>query len=173
VEIALPWTALGELARRASPPTDGDQWRVNFSRVEWPLDMTSGAYRAVSGARENNWVWSPQHVIDMHRPESWGYVQFSTRQPGTVTFVQDATLPARRWLHSVYYAQREYRRANGRWASTLEELRVAAPADVALASAALATTDSQFEASVDLRRPGGIERWHIRQDSLIWNDAGP
>ena len=28
--------------------------------------------------RENNWVWSPQDVINMHRPETWGYVQFST-----------------------------------------------------------------------------------------------
>ncbi len=25
---------------------------------------------------ENNWVWSPQMAIDMHRPEHWGYVFF-------------------------------------------------------------------------------------------------
>ena len=49
VEIALPWKALGELARRPSPPKDGDQWRVNFSRVQWQLDVINGAYRKRSG----------------------------------------------------------------------------------------------------------------------------
>ena len=39
VELAFPWTVLGELARRPAPPVDGDQWRVNFSRVEWPLEI--------------------------------------------------------------------------------------------------------------------------------------
>ena len=78
VELAVPWSALGELARRASPPADGDQWRVNFSRVQWALEVVNGAYRKVKDRKENNWVWSPQHVINMHRPETWGYVQFST-----------------------------------------------------------------------------------------------
>jgi hypothetical protein len=32
VEIALPWKALGQQARRPVPPRDGDQWRINFSR---------------------------------------------------------------------------------------------------------------------------------------------
>src|SRR5262249_50376054 len=36
VVIAFPWAALKEQAHRiAAPPNDGDQWRVNFSRVEW------------------------------------------------------------------------------------------------------------------------------------------
>ncbi len=25
---------------------------------------------------EDNWVWSPQGVVDMHRPEKWGEVIF-------------------------------------------------------------------------------------------------
>jgi hypothetical protein len=25
---------------------------------------------------DNNWVWSPQGVIDMHKPENWGFLQF-------------------------------------------------------------------------------------------------
>ena len=35
VEMALPWPALAEAAHRPAPPTAGDVWRVNFSRVEW------------------------------------------------------------------------------------------------------------------------------------------
>ncbi|MFN7333356.1 MAG: hypothetical protein ACK5YR_05535 [Pirellula sp.] len=26
--------------------------------------------------KEDNWVWSPQGIIDMHRTERWGFVQF-------------------------------------------------------------------------------------------------
>jgi hypothetical protein len=77
VELAFPWSVLGEHAHRPAPPRGGDEWRVNFSRVEWPIDTSDGTYRKPAGAREDNWVWSPQHVIDMHRPETWGYVQFS------------------------------------------------------------------------------------------------
>ena len=79
VEIALPWKALGELARVPSPPRDGDQWRVNFSRVQWQLhEDREGLRKGPRAPKEDNWVWSPQGVIDMHRPEKWGYVQFST-----------------------------------------------------------------------------------------------
>jgi len=170
----VPWTALGK--RGVSPPADADQWRVNFSRVQWPLTVVDGTYQRIAGRSENNWVWSPQHVVDMHRPETWGYVQFSSGRPGSATFKPDGTLPARQWLHGVYYAQREFRKKNGRWAATLGELGVAAPAagpDMpGLQAPALAVTGSLFEATVDLRLPGGkTERWHIRQDSLIW--SGP
>jgi len=82
VEIAIPWPALGKLARVPAPPRDGDQWRANFSRVEWQFRTEGGRYEKVKGTREDNWVWSPQGVVDMHRPEKWGYVQFSTARPG-------------------------------------------------------------------------------------------
>ena len=181
VELALPWKALGELARRPSPPLDGDQWRVNFSRVQWPLQVPREAnssigapapaelYRKRPGTKEDNWVWSPQHVIDMHRPERWGYVQFSTATTGAVSFVTDPAHTAREWLHRVYYAQRDYRKANARWAASLAELGLAAPSNPALTRPTLVVAGSQFEASIDLRRPGlDAELWHIRQDSLVW-----
>src|SRR5262245_54760752 len=84
VELAFPWKVLSERARHTGPPTDGEQWRINFSRVEWRVSTNSAAtngiaYEKVSGSSEDNWVWSPQGVVDMHRPEMWGLVQF-TRQ---------------------------------------------------------------------------------------------
>lgn len=169
IELAVPWEALGELARRRSPPGDGDQWRVNFSRVEWTLENAGGAYRKVAGRSEHNWVWSPQHVIDMHRPEQWGYLQFSSATTGTVAFEPDPSWPARRWLHQVYYAQRAYRETHGRWAASLAELAVANPDDPRLTRGSLLAADTVFDASVDLKLVDGSgERWHIRQDALIW-----
>jgi hypothetical protein len=77
VEMALPWAGLKEHAGNASaPPKSGDVWRMNFSRVEWQHEIVENRYRRVPDTREDNWVWSPQSVIDMHRPEHWGFVTF-------------------------------------------------------------------------------------------------
>src|SRR5690349_10601089 len=76
VEIAIPWTAFASRApvRR---PAAGDEWRVNFSRVEWHTEIRDNHYVKVPGLKEDNWVWSPQGVINMHVPDKWGYVRFS------------------------------------------------------------------------------------------------
>jgi len=167
VELAFPWRVLGELARRKSPPMTADQWRVNFSRVEWPIEIVNGAYRKPTGAREHNWVWSPQHVVDMHRPETWGYVQFSAAAPGTARFNPDATWPARQWLQQVYYAQRAYQKANGRFANSVQELGISLTGHPELLNPGLETAGSLFEAWIEVKREDGPVRLSIRQDSLI------
>jgi hypothetical protein len=65
VEIAIPWTAYASRLPVPAPKT-GDTWRVNFSRVEW----TPGQ------PKEDNWVWTPQGLINMHIPTHWGYLHF-------------------------------------------------------------------------------------------------
>jgi hypothetical protein len=57
-------------------PLPGESWRVNFSRVEWQVETAGKAYKKVPGKPEDNWVWSPQGLINMHVPEHWGYVTF-------------------------------------------------------------------------------------------------
>jgi hypothetical protein len=76
VEIALPWKALGEYAHKPAPPGPGDEWRVNFSRVQWRHEIVDGKYRKVPGTKEDNWVWSPQGAVNMHIPERWGVIRF-------------------------------------------------------------------------------------------------
>lgn len=66
LEIAYPLSAFQ--SRQDVPlPKPGTQWRLNFSRVEW----TPG------NPKEDNWVWSPQGIVDMHVPERWGYLNFA------------------------------------------------------------------------------------------------
>jgi hypothetical protein len=55
---------------------NGDEWRINFSRVQWPVEIDGRAYRKPPKAREDNWVWSPQGAVNMHIPEKWGRVVF-------------------------------------------------------------------------------------------------
>jgi hypothetical protein len=81
VELAIPWVAFADSGRNVVPPHAGDQWRVNFSRVEWDVDTVRGAYvkRTDSNGKvlpEHNWVWSPQGVVNMHVPAMWGFVRF-------------------------------------------------------------------------------------------------
>lgn len=130
VEIAIPWKVLAECAHRPSPPQDGDVWWVNFSRVQWQLDIVDGGYEKrmdSTGEKhlpENNWVWSPQGLIAMHYPEMWGLVQFSTTVAGDdeVAFVPPDDLQARWALRQVYYAEREHEARHGRYTSDFSEL---------------------------------------------------
>lgn len=124
IELAFPWKPLGDRARVRVPPTEGTQWRVNFSRVEWQHRIVKGQYRKVKGVPENNWVWSPQWAINMHRPETWGYVQFSTLKPGEAKFLQDETGEDRHRLYRVLYAQKAHQLQKGKWAETFEDLRL-------------------------------------------------
>jgi len=131
VEIAIPWTVLAECAHRSSPPHEGDQWRVNFSRVEWRTKIKEGRYAklldSLSGKSlpEDNWVWSPQGLIAMHYPEMWGIVQFASAEVGSasVQFVADPAEPARWGLRRLYYAETDYHTLHGSYTSDWSELK--------------------------------------------------
>jgi hypothetical protein len=169
LEMALPWKALKEYADCPCPPRDGDRWRVNFSRVEWDIEIINGKYHKIPDRKEHNWVWSPQGAIDMHRPEHWGYVQFSTAAPGSVTFPPDPAHAARAFLHRLYYAQKEFHKQHTRYAAAPAELKLKAPLpDSAADPPALRLTDTGYTASLAYRTPDG--KWQtlsIRQDSRI------
>jgi len=83
VELAMPWTALSEAAPGRRAPRPGETWRINFSRVDWDMDVIEGRYvkrtdpSTGKALAEHNWVWTPQGAVDMHRPEHWGFVTFS------------------------------------------------------------------------------------------------
>ena len=79
VEMAFPWTAFAHKGYRAPRPKPGDKWRINFSRVEWRHTVENGKYVKIPKTPEDNWVWSPQGVVNMHIPDKWGYVQFDVR----------------------------------------------------------------------------------------------
>jgi hypothetical protein len=169
VEFAIPWKILAEHAHRPTPPREGDQWRINFSRVEWQHEVVEGKYGKLPGTREDNWVWSPQGVIDMHRPESWGVVQFSSALPGTVSFHPDRASPIRDRLIEVYHAERSFHERNKRWALSPESLDLPEqPAGFPSHALTIHPTAEGYEAVITIQRPGSSgETWSVRQDSRI------
>jgi len=142
VEIAIPWASLREVTHRNLPPKDGEQWQIGFSRVEWEHEIVDGTYRRVPGKPEYNWVWSPTGVIDMHRPERWGVIQFHA---GTADL--PAARPLEEWenrtaLIDCFEAQRSFHYRTGRYAKTFDELGFSHP------GMTLEATSTQFYATL-------------------------
>ena len=121
LEVAIPWQVLEECANRR--PEDGDQWRVNFSRVQWDTEIVDYNYKKLEKP-EHNWVWSPQGIINMHYPENWGFVQFSENQVGEkqVKFKWNKDEDAKMYLRQIYYQQRDYNLKHGIFTADLQQL---------------------------------------------------
>jgi hypothetical protein len=79
---------------------------------------------------------------------------------------------ARNALQEIYYAQRDYNARNRRWAATLEDLKLSADLGRGLLKpATMKSTPEGFEATAEIKLPDRqIQRWHIRQDALIWSN---
>lgn len=169
VELLCPWRSLKEIASCPVPPADGDQWRINFSRVEWDTQVADGKYVKVPKRPEHNWVWSPQGPVNMHLPERWGVLQFSTAEVGKATSRPDPAQPARDYLHRVNANQAAFREKEKRFAAKLDE--IAAGLRPGLSASTLETTRNGYEASVELALPGGkTQRWRIDHQSRVWMD---
>ncbi|XP_038078391.1 uncharacterized protein LOC119745833 [Patiria miniata] len=171
VELALPLKDLvtNDSVARA-PPKNGDQWRINFSRVEWHVRNVNGHYEKVPGLPEDNWVWSPQHVINMHLPERWGIIQFSTDKVNGSKFMRDPKWPMYSSLVAVYNAEKIFNAIAGYYTSNLTQLELPSYVTEGLCAGKPQITvinNYNFNATVkplDSTLPTG----HVRDDRYIW-----
>ncbi|WP_245701862.1 carbohydrate-binding family 9-like protein [Roseivirga misakiensis] len=130
VEVAIPWKVLRETTKVKAPPTAGDSWRVNFSRVQWETEIVNGEYvkkknpKTGNNLPENNWVWSPQRAIAMHEPEFWGNVIFidQAKNASTQTPTDLRAEEVRQTLYHIHRKQREFVRATKTYTSQKEHL---------------------------------------------------
>lgn len=105
-------------------PKQGEFWRVNFSRVQWHVDVANGAYRRQTGPDgktlpEDNWVWAPTGLIDIHCPEFWGFVFFTEHGEACEIPENEKRKIA---LRRLYYSQHAYFAAHGRFCNDLKAL---------------------------------------------------
>ncbi|MBW4082582.1 carbohydrate-binding family 9-like protein [Paenibacillus sp. S150] len=191
VEVAMPWSALKECAAGGRPPLAGECWRVNFSRVQWRVETQDGRYRKqVNPATgkpypEDNWVWSPQGIVNMHYPELWGYVVFGgagatggegqevrrAQQPQHAERHGDFVLPPDeliKWrLRRLYYRQRNHYAEHGRFTDDLA-LLAQGETDLAALAPAIETGTGRFQLSAP--SADGTERYWIREDGKLWKE---
>jgi len=130
VEIAYPLASLAYNESTVNvPPKAGDYWRINFSRVEWHVTVVNNTYQKIPNVPEDNWVWAPTGIVDIHLPEYWSYVQFSTAKPGHTAPIKDPDWTIRYVAMQLYYAEVDFAtNNNGTYTTDLELLSAYAPA---------------------------------------------
>lgn len=173
VELSLPWSLLQQAANRQVPPAHGDKWRINFSRVHWNVTWSEEQQRYVKEPPDQpgyNWVWSPQWQVQMHQPETWGFVQFSTvsveeAAASPASFTPEATWPARALLMDVYYAQTLCWQALKRFCSSLHEASQYADLRDITHPVEIQTTKVSFVASTEVQLADG-SRMLVMVDQL-------
>jgi len=181
VEIAFPFKGMEEYAGTDCPAVDGQQWRINFSRVEWEHKVVDGKYIRVpevgaphAPGNEENWIWSPQGAINMHRPETWGYLQFSQMPAGStgVEFIPDRTAKANYLLHKILYAQEAYFLKHALYAENLQLLNLDDLTDESLAEPIkLHINDDSYTAIAKVKLAGGkTTKVYLAGNGRTWTD---
>lgn len=173
VELAIPFKDI-TIGNEVNVPKNGDIWRINFSRVQWETEVSGNKYIKRLDANnkvlpENNWVWSPQGIIDMHAPERWGYLQFSANKAGDKLpeFVLLYSELQKQYLWLIYYKQRQYKASNGKFAKSLKELGISENISIEGKPNKLSmeSTSFQFSAIISTSDSKGIR---INDEGLIF-----
>ncbi|WP_083464618.1 carbohydrate-binding family 9-like protein [Marinifilum fragile] len=165
IEIAFPWKVLRECAYQGRKPKSGEQWRVNFSRVNWEIEVKNGKYQKKMNPEtgkvypEYNWVWSPQGVIAMHQPETWGYVEFTDEIVGgkELTPRIDEDYPAKIELIRLYNLEKKMYKKYGKYFNKITSGY----------GALIETTSKQFLISI---QAASGKTLYINQESKIWSE---
>jgi len=180
VEMAIPFDVLKEcIPGKPERPAAGDQWRMNFSRVEYVLNVEGGKYVKAKDAAtgqplpEDNWTWVPQGVVNIHYPEMWGTVQFSDKKAGAGgdKFLDRPEEKVKWALRRIYYRERALFEEKHSFADDLGALGLKNAKELKVKDwvypPVIQATRSLFEA-VYVNKAGAS--WHIRQDGLVWKD---
>lgn len=168
VEMKLPWFSLRECPLDACypprlAPEKGEIWRLNFSRVEYDVDVVDGKYVKRCGSDgqplpEHNWLWSPTGAIDAHMPEMYGYLIFTQLGEDYPLPPEDAVKLV---LRKLYYRQHRHCCEHGRYSTDASALLGGEAEEYSVQTFA---TPSLFEGIARWR--GG--EWHIDQDGFLW-----
>lgn len=171
VEIKLPFKHLMETYSKEMNPPDlercypcrtapreGEFWRMNFSRVQWLVDVVDGKYqkRTTPDGKwlpEDNWVWAATGLIDIHCPEFWGFV-FFTKDGAPVPIPVDEQHKLD--LRVLYYAEYAYYAKHGRFTTDVSALGCRLPDYPVTAE----ITSRTFLLSCDAEQPGYLVCLH-------------
>lgn len=117
VEIVMPFSVLNQCAK-GNIPDEGVYWRMNFSRVQWLVDIVDNQYvkrinpQTGKPFPEDNWVWAPTGIVNIHYPELWGFV-FFTYSNKRYTIPEDEKI---KWqMRKIYYNLYEYYDIHGKF----------------------------------------------------------
>ena len=169
LELKLPWFSFRECGvdtccPERLAPEPGEIWRMDFSRVEYEVEVEEGRYvkrrDPATGLPlpEHNWLWAPTGVIDAHMPEMWGYLVFTNDgEAYPLPEMDDLKFALRR----LYYREHAHCVAHGVYSADANGLL---GDDARRFGLEAFVTPSLFEG---VGRWKG-EEWHIDQDGYLW-----
>ena len=168
VEVVIPFSAVFECTEEKRSPIAGEYYRLNFSRVQWKVDVVDNSYQKRRDENgnvlpEDNWVWAPTGLINIHYPELWGFVFFTD---GDETY-EIPQIERDKWeLRRLYYELHACYDTNGHFPKELTELPIDLPAGL---DVKLETTSHTFELSCD--SSDGKKRLSLFGDSqvVVWD----
>ncbi len=124
IEMAIPFQSIHNFGRGSSPKS-GDQWRINFSRVQWQHEVINGKYsrKKVNNKyiAEDNWVWSPIGIVNMHYPERWGYIHFIDALDTAVPYPKSQNIEQFTW--NLYYLQNIFKNKHNKYCKEIALLQ--------------------------------------------------
>jgi hypothetical protein len=141
VEMAIPWKVMEELASHGGAPVNGEQWRVNFLRVNWQPEITNGTY---------------SRKIDPS----------SDKKPGTDQFRDDPNDDLKWALRQVYYRQRAFMKENEEYAGSASQLKIE---DLFVEGLAFAPEISIINGRWEAKQKAFNDKTaYIRWDGKVW-----
>jgi len=166
VEIMIPWKGIAKYGSASEPPKTGDYYRFNLSRVEWRAEVKDGKYQKKINPEtglpfpEDNWVYAPTGVVNIHYPELWAFLVFAGADGKTVFEIPE-TEKIKWELRKVYYAQRSHFVEHGVLEKDIKKLQTECRQDIVLE-----ITASMFQAYAEC----GDLRISIAQDGYTWTE---
>lgn len=124
IEMAIPFRSIHSFGRGTSPSV-GDNWRINFSRVQWQHAIINGKYsrKKINNKHvtEDNWVWSPIGLVDMHYPERWGFIQFIDKSLPASIYPKSQAIERSTW--NIYYLQNIFKHKHNKYSKEIALLQ--------------------------------------------------
>lgn len=136
-EIAVP---LSSVMMGFTKPSSLSSWRINFSRVEWIPGQEN----------EENWVWSPTGMINMHMPERWGWLFFDVAPIGSID-CEDRPVAAdiaHDILWAMFYAQMDAKSEIGVYLTDVKDFGLSAKEKDAVGDISVEATSDYFKLEV-------------------------
>ncbi|WP_184546217.1 carbohydrate-binding family 9-like protein [Mucilaginibacter sp. FT3.2] len=171
VEMAIPFSAI-TMGLKPKIPGNGSLYRINFSRVEYDTKIVNGSNVKLKDSTgrtlpEHNWSWSPQGEVNMHTPEHWGYLLFSTHNGGDEVFTMPYAEEQKKYLWLIYYREKMWYKEHHKYASLLNELGIKNNYDIAGKGnkLKLEALNSQFTATITDAKTNAV--YSINQEGFI------
>jgi hypothetical protein len=130
IELAIPFKSIA--GGRTFTMRPGTIWRMTFARVDRETELVDGKYTRKRNAQggflpPSYTTWTSQGLVNLHFPERWGYVQFAAEPNQNPAFLNMEDMKAKLELWKYYYAEQDFKTKNGKYATSIDQLKQAFP----------------------------------------------